>query len=221
MWIILTGDMVLATLEDRKTVTRRTRGLEEINKNPDKWEVYCYPNENGLWAWFSTKAGIPYEQIIIKCPYGKPGDRLWVRETWAYPLDYNTPDLEPDTSKVFYKADSDILAQGNRWRSPRFMSREASRIDLLIKALWAERLQEITEEECFSEGFRPAGDFLFSPQSAARVRFGLTWDSLNPKYPFSLNPWAWRIAYERVAKLTPYLSKEESPDHPICPGGLR
>jgi hypothetical protein len=144
--------------------------------------------------------------MLAVCPYGQVGDRLWVKETWAYPLDYNAPDLKPKTTQVLYKADSNILAQGNKWRSSRFMPRWASRILLEIDRIRVETLQEIENhpEDYKAEGYQP---FIYTNANGVRkelssnlIWFSMLWDSLNTKcgFPWESNPWVWVIDFKVV-----------------------
>ena len=85
----------------------------------------------------------------LRCPYGLPGDRLWVRETWAE-ID------DSDDMKVrrgfAYRADEPAGAAEMEWRPPRFMPRRASRFALEVVDLRVERLLHITHEEALAEG---------------------------------------------------------------------
>jgi len=187
--IIMSGSHPVDILQGRKTMTRRLWGLKEINEFPDLWEWFGFDN-SGRYS-FRFKPG---DRIVnIRCPYGQVGMRLWVRETWAYPLDYNTPDLKPNTKEVFYKADSPIIAQGNKWRSPRFMPLWASRILLEITEIRVERLQEITAEDAKAEG--TAINY-----RAPLMEFRRLWDSLNAKrgYGWDKNNWVWVIGFYRI-----------------------
>jgi hypothetical protein len=67
--ILFSIDMVRAIREDRKTETRRTRGLKEINKNPDDFEFLRFYNNNG-YAKFVEK-GNAINEKYVKCQYGK------------------------------------------------------------------------------------------------------------------------------------------------------
>ncbi|HVZ80323.1 MAG TPA: hypothetical protein VHE12_05900 [bacterium] len=82
--LLYSGPMVKATLrvENPKTQTRRLRGLDEINAAPDYWKFlqFVFNKKNEMCAVFVGKKG---EDKIVKCPYGQPGDRLWVRETFT------------------------------------------------------------------------------------------------------------------------------------------
>jgi hypothetical protein len=77
--ILMRPELVCATFDDVKTQTRRTRGLNEINREPDAWH-FC--DFNGYGNPVFTKDEITYKEI--KNPFGWEGDRLWVREGWRW-----------------------------------------------------------------------------------------------------------------------------------------
>ena len=73
--ILFSGPMVQAILENRKTMTRRV-----VKPQPDSNITgYCY---KGAGAWLPHDEELYSDRKLIKCPYGRPGNRLWVRETW-------------------------------------------------------------------------------------------------------------------------------------------
>lgn len=74
--ILMNAEMVRAILEWRKTQTRRIMKVQPISYNGRK---YIVP-DNSLKSWHDS------ENILQLCPYGVPGDRLWVRETWKWAL---------------------------------------------------------------------------------------------------------------------------------------
>ena len=148
--ILMSTEPVKAILDGRKTQTRRTAGLEEINKNPDLW----VKREAGqvVDSWLFWHRDNQAECIYLKCPYGQVGDRLYVRETFQttreqdcvlYKADYSTSDLHAEQCDF-----------GN-WRPSIHMPRWASRILLEITELRVERLQDITEEDAKAEGANP------------------------------------------------------------------
>lgn len=125
----------------------------------------------------------------VKCPYGKPGDRLWVRETWAGGI----PGCESQGG-YSYKADHITGNDGPfeiKWRSPIYMPRNASRITLQVADIRVERLQSITEQDAIAEGLKE------SPVNA----FHALWDSIHAdgKYPWDSNPWVWVIEFNVLA----------------------
>lgn len=186
------GEMVRAILDNRKTMTRRI-----INPQP-------------LWVAdpsvpFKTKDADP--KGVVRCPYGKPGDRLWVRETWRQ-------GYEPTSfSKgIVYRADHakaigmDEYSGRHKWKPSIYMPRWASRITLEITNVRVERLQDISEEDAKSEGIEksdrfentfmtPAGDY-----ASAKIAFMRLWESINGSRSWNENPWVWVVEFKRVNK---------------------
>jgi len=126
-------------------------------------------------------------------PYGQAGDRLWVRETWAV-ANYKGQSVGPyvaDAEEVVYRADGFDLK--GRWRPSIHMPRIASRIDLLIKQVRVERLQQISTDDAVAEGIKEL-------QGGATVEFMNLWDSINAKRGFgwATNPWVWVIEFDRI-----------------------
>ena len=180
--ILFSGAMVRAILAGRKTQTRRV--AKTVTSLPDGKGYTCLqkPGSNtvlplvgGQWQW-QPAAGDdwqPYPHIEEYCPYGKPGDRLWVRETWSddalcmYPcprvwyrasdsIDRNDGHTCPKESRGRY---ADCLAcwedrEGRKfkWKPSIFMRRHHCRIVLQIVAVRVERLQEITRQDAIAEG---------------------------------------------------------------------
>lgn len=115
-----------------------------------------------------------------KCPYGTPGDRLWVREHFSY-------------NPFVYKASTDIAEwDWHTWRSPMWMTKSMSRITLEIADVRVERLQDITPEDALSEGYKGYGT-----ECATLDAFWEHWNTTNPKHPWILNPWVWVIEFRR------------------------
>lgn len=142
---------------------------------------------------------------IWKCPYGIPGDRLWVRETWAQ-----------DSARIIhFQADGaerppdEYLTNGTpiqtKWQSPIFMPRWASRITLEITDIRAEKLQKITYEDILAEGWDVKTSLPITNGTAgedARAWYRELWDSLNgKKYLWASNPWVWVIKFKRPSAI--------------------
>lgn len=197
--ILFSGAMVRAILNGRKTQTRRVlKGLalswlDEFMFTPE----FVADPDNAM------------------CPFGVPGDRLWVRETWLQEYD-------PITVKSYfppralYKAtesrhcvqfDGDGFAEINKdgtekspWRPSIFMPRWASRITLEITKVRVERLQEISEEDCLAEGCPDAlgSEYCIDGMSCRKAWYADLWDSINGKnHPWASNPWVWVIEFQR------------------------
>lgn len=199
--ILFSTPMVQAILEDRKLKTRRVIKphrkaiIENMWIDKDDGDVVVVYNDNYHIG----------EKGYIKCPYGKPGDILWVRETWqnicASPLQFA------------YKADGEFEPY-SPWHPSIHMPRVACRLRLKITDIRVERLQDITEEDARAEGilefsltasngttklygYRPD-----LPEMAytAKEAFHDLWDSINKERGFGwdIDPWVWVISFERV-----------------------
>lgn len=183
-------DMVLATLRGWKTQTSRTRGLERFNNPPewtvgphgDTWEIcYFVEEEPGRWLAISNDETGEFPGDFdpwVKCPYGKTGDRLWVREPWKVGLflpfggvevEYladrsrriclNLPPriaghLKEQSLEDYKKAGMDPWEDRSvlRRRQPMFMPRAAARCLLEITDIKIKRLKRITWREAEAEG---------------------------------------------------------------------
>jgi hypothetical protein len=142
--ILFSTPMVRAILAGRKTQTRR------IIK-PQPQEIEGLEIEAGTFKHYE-KTCLCVGRVITttRCPYGKPRDSLWVRETW---LEWDNEDLgvEPGhPSTLRYRADGEIPTV--RWKPSIFMPRWASRITLEITGIRVERLQDISEQDAKAEG---------------------------------------------------------------------
>jgi len=219
--ILFSTPMVQAILANRKTMTRRTRNLEEINNNPGQWEFVETVGRSALFQ--NKKTG---ELRYIRCPYGQPGDILWVRETWSLLNGFNRkewkkmfPESEMiDTSdNIFcYKADYSQTAldyqkqKGERWNPSIFMPREAARLFLTVKNVRVERLQDISQEDIEHEGLWHYSqeyreqiciwrDCASAIENTRRKYFRQLWNSINEKrgYGWDKNPYVWVVEFER------------------------
>lgn len=200
--IIFSAPMVLALLEGRKTQTRRTKGLDAINTRPGDYRLRGV--EDGLW-YFANNLHSDGD-TSAKCPYGQPGDRLWVRETWRY---YASA-LNPEANfGVQYRADGAInywpdwdkamqaqCSPSSKWRPSIFMPRWASRITPEITDVRVERVQEINECDIVAEGIPFQIDRYVSYEELLDD-FRDLWDSINGKtHPWASNPWVWAISFK-------------------------
>lgn len=186
--ILFSGQMVRAILEGRKTQTRRV-----LKKQPpaQSWlDEVSYPSFGA--SFWDPQAG---EFIDFKNPYGKPGDRLWVRETFM---------AWPTPTAISYRATSDQeAAKLFKWKPSIFMPRWASRITLEIVSVRVERVQEISGDDCRKEGirFEELDPFSQIARNNQRIsKFRELWDSINAKRGFGWdkNPWAWVVEFRRI-----------------------
>lgn len=182
------GEMVRAILEGRKSQTRRTKGLKDINEEPDCWKPFWFNDrgQNLIVSWESVNRLVA-PNIETKCPYGKKGHRLWVKET------YRVFSGDEGTNGIFYKADGKFI-NSFLWKSSMFMPRWASRILLEITDISVERLQDISEKDATSEGVA----FTKYLNANARYHFMELWNKINGKCPWELNPWVWVINFRKI-----------------------
>lgn len=223
--ILISGEMVRAILDGRKTQTRRV-----IKPQPDESVTGLVPRTthagNVLWSnalWETKKYGRLMELDDRKCPYGFIGGRLWVRETFAAiwpdvdpaPLSECTIEYRADKPYAKYPGDwPEDEAKGNddapKWGPSIHMPRAASRITLEITDLKAERVNDISEEDAIAEGLYPwtnnEGVIHYGISRAdvweqdPRITFRRLWDSINAKRGFGwdTNPWVWAITFKQV-----------------------
>jgi len=131
------------------------------------------------------------------CPWGLPGDRLWVRETWGYHHGY-----------VYRSTDEGKCCPSGGWKPSIHMKREAARTFLDIEKIHMERLQDIPEEGAVAEGVervtnigpcRVMGwkDYGGGPGFlAAEESYKSLWDSINgAKHPWKSNPLVWVVRF--------------------------
>ena len=206
--IIFSGEMVRAILAGRKTQTRRVvkpvgndEGFiiveEGILRDGELWPYRSYDGD----SWDDGNGC----EVPLKCPYGVPGTRLWVRETHSFIL----ANSRTDSEIVIYRADREV--EGQVWRPSIFMPRELSRIDLIVKSARVERLQEISSNDVAAEGCVFAwGDrqTLGGDEERARwLLFSQLWDRINAKrgYAWASNPWVWVVEFRMVP---PYKTPE-------------
>lgn len=208
--ILFNTEMVKAILEGRKTQTRRVvKGYLQDYNNVSKSFLKCEFD-------FHHKDGVGQ---IVESPYGKPGDRLWVRETWC---ENQNPDSD-NFGGFEYKADYDLAADLIKWKPPIFMPREASRILLEIKDIRVERVQEISQVDAMEEGVfclkKGWVDTMFPEYAEVLslwntgkhgnkpplgptpiMRFEKLWDSINePRgYGWNVNPWVWVVEFKMI-----------------------
>jgi hypothetical protein len=187
--MIFSGPMVRAILEGRKTQTRRVVKSPGLPRSSDnQWRDHIRRKS--------------------RCPYGVPGDRLWVRESHGQDV----------RGEVIYRADDQTeraREQGCEqgwvsqplWRSPIHMPRWASRLTLEVVSVRVERLQEISERDARAEGIeRSVSGYWhnYAPDGPthlyARDSFRTLWDSLNAARgdSWAANPWVWALEFRRV-----------------------
>lgn len=211
--ILFNAEMVNAIMGNRKNVTRRPIKPQPKYSNysisidpweegitvfkPREWGVYKEGDPPGMWGL----------KEVIKCPFGQPGDELWVKEDWAVDESYDTTKSSeiPESESVWCKAISDsnepwdTLNCRGKWRPADHMPRSFSRIQLLVKTVRVERVQDITEEDAKAEGvlFNP---IIYGEERPATNGFRDLWNSIyeHKGYGWDVNPWVWVVEFERI-----------------------
>lgn len=191
--ILFSAPMVRAILEGRKTQTRR------IAKDRDGITVHANGQVLARGGWLPE----------LCCPYGVPGDHLWVKETFqmhttlaGIRVTYREGNADawiepPETWEG--------IPDDNHWRPSLFMPRWASRITLEIESVRVERIIEITAEDCIAEGiYQQGGQWIIDgsetglgwmqPEGAYRE----LWESINGAGSWDANPWVWVIQFRRI-----------------------
>lgn len=200
--ILFSAPMVRALLDGRKTQTRRA---VKVN--------------SALAADFMAD-----KNASDACPYGQPGDLLWVRETFA-----RVSDVDGSNPRFAYRADGHTPFG---WKPSIHMPRAASRLTLEITDVRVERLHDISEADAKAEGcfFTDYGRDCFhrggppqdvsdckAPQNthnqrpgwmwgrteshnqclgSARFAFANLWSSINGQASWDANPWVWVIEFK-------------------------
>ncbi|MFZ5667986.1 MAG: hypothetical protein ACOY4K_00690 [Pseudomonadota bacterium] len=227
--ILFSGPMVRALLDGRKTQTRRivkpqppaeeaffgsTFGLDRaiadgikmysqndygrLPKHPTDWELI---GSVGV----ARNAGFPKR---YRCPYGQPGDLLYVRETWA----------SDGQGGVRYYATDDVH-ELRRKRASIHMPRWASRLTLEITDVRVERLQDISEVDAIAEGIEVDhviigancnggrhseewGDRYFfdggdeEGYETGPEAYRALWIKINGPDSWAANPWVWVLDFK-------------------------
>ncbi len=223
--ILFNGEMVNAIRDGRKTQTRRVirddclqavqfDEISSIMNTPPRYK-------NGRWGYELQSAVDDTDWYNLKCPYGVPGDLLWVRETlirWCESLSLDYPYYAADKTPVVQNKYANVyegirlswLWNGNT-RSSIYMPKWACRLWLRVKSVRVERVQEITGEDCIEEGAADGTGlnmrlstsdntpFHMQRLELARNDFRDLWDSINKDRGFGwdVNPWVWVVEFEK------------------------
>jgi hypothetical protein len=219
--ILFSGPMVRAILEGRKTVTRRlVKGRQIHTENtsippgdPLRWSAIAQLDRRyGFCVFGSTEEECAKElEEFAPCPYGKRGERLWVRETFSTLSAGEYEPVKPSQGSgqdVRFAAtdplsDCDVGVRGYPWRSSIHMPRWCSRILLEITAVRVKRLQDITEDQALAEGvevWARDADPVLSQEYAddPKLAFVGLWTAVNGLASYNANPWVWVVEFKRV-----------------------
>jgi hypothetical protein len=200
--ILFSAPMVHTILERRKTQTRRAmKPQPEPTDIIDGWRWH-YKGQCGGWC------GSAPQGILSYCPYGVPGDRLWVREALrrAPGAMGNITTYAADRACVPHEYATSASVEWP-WKvavlSARYMPRWASRITLEVTDVRVQRLHKIRTDDARSEGFDPAWAAMngFGEKYAPILWYSDLWDKLYFKRGFgwTVNPWVWAITFKRIS----------------------
>lgn len=238
--ILFSAPMVRALRDGSKTQTRRV--VKVRNEQPPAWATFAQEGQmlttsgscpSGLFYWSEEQAPTgplktlqrwplspPHHPMAgdhywTPCPYGKPGDRLWVRETHAPRADclatwdrsmaegFNRMGVE----EICYQATTTPRDWVSKWRPSIHMPRWASRLTLEIVSVRVERLQDISEADARAEGARECDPvsgrevLLAGPSQRGSyvLHYRDIWEQINGPGSWALNPWVWVVEFKRIA----------------------
>jgi hypothetical protein len=196
--ILFSAPMVRALLDGSKTQTRRAVKGEMLSNLGDLPHV---PD------WITA-------DVPRLCPYGQPGDRLWVRETWRHTagsldearaltediasgtaVDWRATYIERCIKELgFSREEAEQADSFETWRPSIHMPRWASRILLEVVSVRVERLQSCSDSDARAEGIVASE---FDPSSPV-FRYACLWDDINGRGSWNANPWVWVVEFRRV-----------------------
>lgn len=214
--------MVNAIVKGNKTQTRRKTGLErysdpndaEIKDNPCRWLLGGF--SDGA-QWIDDLDTLEGEWV--KCPYGKPGDLLWVRETFAEysgEVDGDYAYRADLINMAYMEAAQSYREKGllSKWKPSIHMPKKAARIWLEVDDIRTERLQDISEEDAKAEGVHPIAahndqsrilgwhDYKVKPKDGFNTFFNpiesfcSLWELINGDESWQTNPWVWVVKFK-------------------------
>lgn len=191
--ILFSAPMVRAILDGQKTQTRRVVRLNDSGRVKALRKQWHPEDRNA----------------VIACPFGQPGDRLWVRETWQHANSPHGP-YDPG-STCYYRADywddphgmdGEKSPEGKyrTWIPSIHMPRAASRITLEVVRIRVERLHAINYVDCIAEG-APGGHGSIPGYPYAATpdeHYRHIWESINGRGSWDKNPWVWVVEFKRI-----------------------
>jgi hypothetical protein len=234
--ILFQGAMVRALLAGTKTQTRRAIkpqppaecGIHYMLGN----QSWLPPEKRTpLWHTWEAWGGPLYDNRPpkhlcgshdVRCPYGSPGDRLWVREAFMHePADYcweASVSIPSRPASTVYRADFPDSKPGEGWKPSIHLPRKLSRIDLEITEVRVQRLQEISEEDAIAEGIEQMpcavlgtrlwrnytpGNGWTQSLAIAQNSYRSLWELINGAGSWDANPWVWAVSFRVVAHGVP------------------
>ena len=188
--ILFSAPMVRAILDGTKTQTRRIVKPKHLRTSNLVHDVLHLLGPELL------------SEAARYCPYGRPGDQLWVRETFCELMDSDTHETNlyyAATDETPRLTDGDGFTsytkagrEASPWKPSIYMPRAASRITLEVTGIRVERLQDITSGDAVSEGV------LFTASTNPRKAYEELWESINGPGSWDANPFVWVIEFNRI-----------------------
>jgi hypothetical protein len=228
--ILFSAPMVRALLAGTKTQTRRLVkpqppfGCRYLINGANN-AALCQSLDNpAVWVPPTPSSG----DHRLPCPYGQPGDRLWVKETHRFGIawDKSKPTEIPTVAAIRYEADGVIRTTGQKLETGKarpslFMRQAFSRLTLEITEIRVERLHAITEADAISEGIEQREssawkNYLFETAHPKRGKaitdeqhrimgyvdpresYRSLWEKINGPGSWALNPYVWVLTFRRV-----------------------
>lgn len=191
--------MVAAILDGRKTQTRRV-----VKPQPVRLDDGMFGE---MWEWNGDQGMRDCLAVLMesRCPYGQPRDRLWIKCPYSVAYDAKRDESRWMVDKHWVtthgkprRADGKLMKLGGKpgMFMPKWLS-DGLLPPLEVVAVLAERLQEISENECIAEGC--CGSYEEEDIELPSHKFRDLWDSINAKrgYPWDSNPWVWVVEFEK------------------------
>jgi hypothetical protein len=214
---LFSTEMVKALLQNRKTMTRRTKGLEKVNECPDEWIV-----EKSIldaFVGFISFENKTRSEIITCFASYKKGDHIYVRERF---------ETETDGTVKFYAGNIEVenntaYREITKWKPSIHMAKESARIWLKCTDVRCERLIDISESDAKAEGaaeWNPARDMKYlkgsksnlpKPCGPFKFSFILLWCKINGVESFDLNPWVFVYSFKKLDQSPQSLTSPEKP----------
>ncbi|CAB4159310.1 hypothetical protein UFOVP707_76 [uncultured Caudovirales phage] len=207
--ILMSAPMVRAILAGTKTQTRRVV-KQATGPSLSVGMDDATPGVAELSWLYGDGPGHDVHEAIkrVPCPYGKPGDLLWVREAFFHePADYcweASVSIPCRPASTVYRADYEGDTRGTGWKPSIHMPRALSRITLRVTDVRVERLGDISEADAVAEGIerRGPGWAWYTDAKAyttdPRTSYRDLWESINGSGSWDANPWVWCLTFERV-----------------------
>ncbi|TVT43099.1 hypothetical protein FNT36_03130 [Hymenobacter setariae] len=193
--ILFSGAMVRALLNGSKTQTRRAIKPQPTQPRQAGYILHSTDkSREGGFQW--SDADCKNLSEPIHCPYGQPGDRLWVRETlfwsacddgWCYQADNDMLQCEYHLAPILLKDYKPAIPSIH-------MPRVASRLLLEITAVRVERLQDINTDDIKAEGIRHTIDY----GPILYEEWQLLWEKINGPESWAANPWVWVVEFKVI-----------------------